>query len=225
MIPISFTLRSSRIALTKCYSISAVHSRSHYESLGLTPHATQADIKSAYYKMSMEFHPDKNKGSEEAAEKFRAITEAYEVLGNLRLRRLYDKGILHTAGAQFAQNAEETTQSDSESKFYKSREKRSKAPPPAGKTPIYNFDEWTYMHYGAAFARREEAKARYASKVSRSIGDGHYFFSELLLIGVTLILTLVSFSYMKNKSYDVVEDISEEKKDTNCSSNSVQTGK
>ena len=175
--------------------------------------------------MSMEFHPDKNKGSEEAAEKFRAITEAYEVLGNLRLRRLYDKGILHTAGAQFAHNAEETTQSDSESHFYKSREKRSKAPPPAGKTPIYNFDEWTYMHYGRAFARREEAKARYASKVSRSIGDRHFFFSEILLIGVTLILTLVSFSYMKNKNYDIVEDISEEKNDTSCSSSSVQTGK
>jgi len=225
MIPISFTLRSSRIAMTKSLSISAVYSRSHYESLGLTPHATQADIKSAYYKMSMEFHPDKNKGSEEAADKFRAITEAYEVLGNLRLRRLYDKGILHTAGAQFAHNAEETTRSDSESKFYKSREKRSKAPPPAGKTPIYNFDEWTYMHYGAAFARREEAKARYASKVSRSIGDRHFFFSELLLIGVTLTLTFVSFSYMKNKNYDVVEDVSEEKNDTNCQSNSIQTGK
>ena len=211
--------------MTKSLSISAVYSRSHYESLGLTPHATQADIKSAYYKMSMEFHPDKNKGSEEAADKFRAITEAYEVLGNLRLRRLYDKGILHTAGAQFAHNAEETTRSDSESKFYKSREKRSKAPPPAGKTPIYNFDEWTYMHYGAAFARREEAKARYASKVSRSIGDRHFFFSELLLIGVTLTLTFVSFSYMKNKNYDVVEDVSEEKNDTNCQSNSIQTGK
>lgn len=225
MIPFSFTLRPSRIVLTKCLSTSAVYSRSHYESLGITPHATQADIKSAYYKMSMEFHPDKNKGSEDAAEKFRAITEAYEVLGNLRLRRLYDKGILHTAGAQFAHNAEETTQSDFESKFYKSREKRSKAPPPAGKTPIYNFDEWTYMHYGAAFARREEAKARYASKVRRSIGDRHFFFSELLLIGVTLILTLVSFSYMKNKNYDVVEDISEEKNNTNCQSNSIQTGK
>jgi DnaJ-class molecular chaperone with C-terminal Zn finger domain len=221
MIPI--TLRLSRIALTKCFSISAVYSRSHYESLGLTPHATQADIKSAYYKMSMEFHPDKNKGSEEAAEKFRAITEAYEVLGNLRLKKLYDKGILHTAGTQFARNAEETTQSDSESKFYKSREQRSKAPPPAGKTPIYNFDEWTYMHYGAAFARREEAKARYARKVRRSIGDKHFIISELLLIGVTVILTLVSFSYIKNKSYDVV-DISEEKNDTNYPSNSVKTG-
>jgi DnaJ family protein C protein 30 len=160
----------------------------------------------------MEFHPDKNKGSEEAAQKFRAITEAYEVLGNLRLRKLYDKGILHTAGAQFAQNAEGTARDDSESKFYKSREQRSKAPPPTGKTPIYNFDEWTYMHYGAAFARREEAKARYANKVGRSISDRHIFFSELVLIGVTFILTFLSFSYMKNKSYDVVEDVSEEKK-------------
>jgi hypothetical protein len=80
------------------------------------------------------------------------------------------------------------------------------------------------MHYGAAFARREEAKARYARKVNRSIGDTHYFFSELLLVAVTLILTVVSLSYIKNKSYDVVEDISDENH-TNNPSNSVQTGK
>jgi DnaJ family protein C protein 30 len=172
--------------------------------------------------MSMEFHPDKNKGSEEAAEKFRSITEAYEVLGNLRLRKLYDKGILHTADAQ---SAEETAQSDSDSKFYKSREQRSRAPPPAGKTPIYNFDEWTHMHYGAAFARREQAKARYASKVGRTISDRHFMFSELMLIGVTLILTFLSLSYMKNKSYDIVKDVYQEKNDTNDPSNSVQTEK
>lgn len=225
MISISFTSRFSRTALTKYFSISAVYSISHYESLGLTRHATQADIKSAYYKMSMEFHPDKNKGSEDAAEKFRAISEAYEVLGNLRLRRLYDKGILYTAGAQFARNAEGTTQNDSESKFYTSREQRSKAPPPAGKTPIYNFDEWTHMHYGASFARREEAKARYASKVGRSISDRHFLFSEIMLIGVTFILTFLSLSYMKNNSYDVVEDVSQEKNNTNYPSNSIGTGK
>lgn len=62
-----------------------------YDSLGITSKATQNEIKTAYYKLSfMLYHPDKNKDSYSAAEKFRDITEAYEVLGNFRLRKLYD---------------------------------------------------------------------------------------------------------------------------------------
>lgn len=63
-----------------------------YETLGISSASTQADIKTAYYKLSKTYHPDKNKGSENAAQKFRDITAAYEILGNYRLRRLYDKG-------------------------------------------------------------------------------------------------------------------------------------
>lgn len=44
---------------------------------------SQVDIKTAYYKLSMLYHPDKNENSEEAAEKFRQITEAYEVTNKL----------------------------------------------------------------------------------------------------------------------------------------------
>jgi DnaJ family protein C protein 30 len=205
MIPISCTLRVSTNVLRKCFSASAVHRKSHYESLGLTPHATQADIKSAYYKMSMEFHPDKNKGSEEAAQQFRAITEAYEVLGNLRLRKLYDKGILHTADQKFAQHTEETTQTDTEARFYESREQRSRASP-TGKTPIYNFDEWTRMHYGEVFARREAARARYKRNVKRNIIDRQSYYSEIALLGIVCILILLSVSHMKNMSYDVVDE-------------------
>lgn len=67
-----------------------------YETLGISSASTQADIKTAYYKLSKTYHPDKNKGSEDAAQKFRDITAAYEILGNYRLRRLYDKGSFDT---------------------------------------------------------------------------------------------------------------------------------
>jgi DnaJ family protein C protein 30 len=224
MIPTSCALRGSPVRLIKCFSTSAICNRSHYESLGLTSHATQAEIKAAYYKMSMAFHPDKNKGSEEAAQKFRDITEAYEILGNLRLRKLYDKGILHTAGPQFAKNADESTQDDTESKFYKSREQRSRAPPPTGRSPIYNFDEWTHMHYGTSFARREAAKARYAMKIRRSISDRYFLYSELIFIAAVFILTSVSFSYIKNKSYDKVNE-SIKNDDTDYSPSSLPVGK
>lgn len=66
--------------------------KNHYDSLGITPKATQNEVKTAYYKLSMIYHPDKNKDSVNALNKFRDITEAYEVLGNYKLRKLYDKG-------------------------------------------------------------------------------------------------------------------------------------
>lgn len=74
------------------FSTTSILFRNHYEALGITPKATQTDIKSAYYKLSMRYHPDKNKGSTDASKKFQDITAAYEVLGNFKLRKLYDKG-------------------------------------------------------------------------------------------------------------------------------------
>lgn len=73
-------------------STGAVNRATHYDVLGITPKATQGEVKAAYYRLSMQYHPDKNQGSESAALKFREITQAYEVLGNFRLRKLYDKG-------------------------------------------------------------------------------------------------------------------------------------
>lgn len=74
------------------FSRSTASLKNHYDTLGISRTASQADIKSAYYKLSMTYHPDKNKGSDSAAQKFREIAAAYEVLGNQRLRSLYDKG-------------------------------------------------------------------------------------------------------------------------------------
>lgn len=66
-------------------------SASYYDDLEIPRTATQSEIKSAYYTLSKIYHPDKNK-TEAAKTKFRRITDAYEILGNFRTRRLYDKG-------------------------------------------------------------------------------------------------------------------------------------
>lgn len=63
-----------------------------YARLGLNRNATQADIKSAYYKLSKMYHPDKNSGCSNAAIKFRDVAEAYEILGNAKSRKVYDRG-------------------------------------------------------------------------------------------------------------------------------------
>ena len=53
-----------------------------YQVLGLDEEATDAQIKRAYRKMSIKYHPDKNPGDEKAKKKFQAIREANEILGN-----------------------------------------------------------------------------------------------------------------------------------------------
>lgn len=66
--------------------------RNLYARLGLSRSATQKEIKKAYYKLSKQYHPDRNDGCSDSAQKFRDITEAYEVLGNQSKRTEYDKG-------------------------------------------------------------------------------------------------------------------------------------
>ncbi|RIY34184.1 hypothetical protein CKF54_01770 [Psittacicella hinzii] len=61
----------------------------YYDILGINKSASDRDIKKAYRKLSLQYHPDKN-SSEEAAEKFKEINAAYEVLSNPEKRELYD---------------------------------------------------------------------------------------------------------------------------------------
>lgn len=64
-----------------------------YETLGINSSATQGEVKKAYYDLTLKYHPDKNVNNEEAALKFREISEAYEILGNYRSRKRYDRGL------------------------------------------------------------------------------------------------------------------------------------
>ncbi|HOP49705.1 MAG TPA: molecular chaperone DnaJ [Ignavibacteriales bacterium] len=64
--------------------------RDYYEVLGVDKNASQDDIKKAYRKLAMQYHPDRNP-SKEAEEKFKEITEAYEVLSDPDKRSKYDK--------------------------------------------------------------------------------------------------------------------------------------
>ncbi|HJQ11836.1 MAG TPA: molecular chaperone DnaJ [Gemmatimonadaceae bacterium] len=62
-----------------------------YNTLGVARGASDDDIKKAYRKLAMQFHPDRNNGAKEAEEKFKAITEAYDVLRDPNKRALYDR--------------------------------------------------------------------------------------------------------------------------------------
>ncbi|MCC5813422.1 MAG: molecular chaperone DnaJ [Leptospira sp.] len=65
--------------------------KSYYEILGVQKGASDADIKSAYRKLAIKYHPDKNKGNAEAEEKFKEATEAYEILRDPQKRQAYDQ--------------------------------------------------------------------------------------------------------------------------------------
>ena len=69
--------------------------KNYYDILGIDKKATPDEIKSAYRKLAMKYHPDRNQGNEEAAEKFKEINEAHETLSDQQKRAAYDYELEH----------------------------------------------------------------------------------------------------------------------------------
>ena len=65
--------------------------RDYYDILGVDKDASQSEIKKAYRKKAMKYHPDRNPDNEEAEEKFKEVSEAYSVLSDENKRRKYDQ--------------------------------------------------------------------------------------------------------------------------------------
>lgn len=63
----------------------------YYDLLSVSRSASQEEIKKAYRKKALKYHPDKNQGDEQAAKKFKEISEAYEVLSDENKRKMYDQ--------------------------------------------------------------------------------------------------------------------------------------
>lgn len=65
--------------------------RDYYEVLGVDKNASEDELKKAYRKLAMKYHPDRNKGDEEAEKKFKEASEAYDVLREPEKRKRYDQ--------------------------------------------------------------------------------------------------------------------------------------
>ena len=65
--------------------------RDYYEILGVGKNSSADEIKKAYRKVAMQFHPDRNPGDKASEEKFKEAAEAYEILGDQDKRSQYDR--------------------------------------------------------------------------------------------------------------------------------------
>jgi molecular chaperone DnaJ len=77
--------------------------RDYYEVLGIEKNADENELKAAYRKLALKYHPDRNPGNQEAEEKFKEAAEAYEVIHDPQKRQLYDQyGHAGLEGAGFS---------------------------------------------------------------------------------------------------------------------------
>ena len=65
--------------------------RDYYDVLGIDRNADEKTIKKAYRKLAKKYHPDTNAGNPDAADKFKEVNEAYDVLGDPKKKKMYDQ--------------------------------------------------------------------------------------------------------------------------------------
>lgn len=128
----------------------------------------------------------------------------YEILGSYKSRKRYDQGMVQKSYANEDYNSPsaDAPEDDAQTKFYKQHMRKDRPPPPTGSTPIYDFDEWSRVHYGKNFDRRQTAKKRY-ERIKREEGSSqvkHIEFTVLAML--TFVCFMVVFSKLDQSSYD-----------------------
>ena len=167
-------------------------SRSHYEILGVDKYADTEQIKKAYHKLALKYHPDKS-GSNSTKSKFQAISAAFDCLSDAMLRREYDK--YQTSKNQYAEsmkaNTRFTNERKSASKYESGTRSRqssmfdgASASPRSARTTQSNTDGLS-SNYGGQSRRQQSGHSgdtgshdrHYKSNSARS-GEGYFDASE-----------------------------------------------
>ncbi|KAM8913274.1 dnaJ homolog subfamily A member 3, mitochondrial-like [Spinachia spinachia] len=130
----------------------------YYEVLEVPPAATQTQIKTAYYKQSFIYHPDRNAANEDATVRFSEISEAYAVLGNKALRRKYDLGLL--SPSDLVATARPTAAESGGLARDPAASRRSVvgADPRVG--GVFDFDKFFKSHYREQLQKQQEIRVR-----------------------------------------------------------------
>ncbi|XP_015230130.1 PREDICTED: dnaJ homolog subfamily C member 30-like [Cyprinodon variegatus] len=155
----------------------------YYDILEVSPTATQAQIKTAYYKQSFTYHPDRNSGSEEATVRFSEISEAYMVLGNKGLRKKYDRGLLSLS--DLTTRARPSTGGSVEQQAGGRRAVMGADL----RERIFDFDKFYKAHYEGQLQRQRDIRVRKEEMLKRTqenVGDKQL--GRMTEIGVGMLL-------------------------------------
>ncbi|KAF6216503.1 hypothetical protein GE061_000845 [Apolygus lucorum] len=137
----------------------------------------------------MRFHPDRQDGNRDQFEK---ITNAYKVLGDHVSRGLYDRGAF-----------QQSTTTNQRNYYAQSSPQMRRPDVPSGKTPIYDFDMWSRLHYGRTMERRTTAKAKYQEKMNKDSFAKSEAKKENVTFSVLALLLLTGvISYSYNSMFD-----------------------
>ncbi|XP_054469595.1 uncharacterized protein LOC129103257 [Anoplopoma fimbria] len=129
----------------------------YYEILQVSPTATQTQVKTAYYKQSFVYHPDRNAASKEATVRFSEISEAYTVLGNKALRKKYDRGLL--SQSDLIATARPSSKDTGSSTRDQAGSRRSVAGVDT-RGGVFDFDQFFRAHYGEQLQRDRDIRVR-----------------------------------------------------------------
>ncbi|KAJ2025726.1 DnaJ sub C member 30, mitochondrial, partial [Coemansia sp. S610] len=159
----------------------------HYAVLGVPATATHKDIKAAFYKSSMQWHPDRNHGSDEAHKQFLKINEAYSILGNDIKRLAYDKTLLGRRETSAPNRYQDTAFSstgeyssarrESPGSRYSRPESTYARYSHSGQRVKSNFREWERQHYQEMKQRAEGI----SHHVRESAGKGKYSHTQIAM--------------------------------------------
>ncbi|XP_043472065.1 chaperone protein DnaJ-like [Leptopilina heterotoma] len=200
--------------------------KNHYDTLQVKTNATQEEIKSSYYELSKQYHPDVNKEAN-AKEKFRDITEAYEILGNYKIRRQYDRGMaargIHvfkhagrssSAASTSSSSATMDVDDDDDDRdiehmaFYKSRMRNYPKPIYSSNNnkKIFDFDLWTRAHYGDSLKRTVDENQQRVDRNEKVITKKSQYFKKAndisVIFGMTFIIVCVCALSISQRNYD-----------------------
>ncbi|WP_207433779.1 tetratricopeptide repeat protein [Sabulibacter ruber] len=152
-------------------------SKNYYHILGVSSNATAAEIKAAYKRLALRFHPDKNPGDQHAEDRFKQVNEAYQILSDPRRRAAFD---LQQQYEQYRRQA----QAYAEPRYHHTRQ-------PAG------FQE---RHY-----RQRPQKHTHISKRDVQIVAGALFLFVLIILGITVGWSQIATTRAMNRAQKAEE--------------------
>lgn len=159
--------------------------KNYYEDLGLTPTATDEEIKTAYRKLSLKFHPDKNDGDKYFEELSKKINVAYETLGDKNKRKIYDDSLGY--------NSNPNTKSSTQNNY---------SEPPKYNTNSHNEQELLKKlrsltpEYLSAKSNLLEARQYYNSVAAKSVPNK---FSAIRILLIILLFIISAFGLKKSQ--------------------------